>query len=415
MEQKTFLDDYNFYKPFARAIRNHFMVRDVKIPNEFILDATLLHYKRWSSIVFNPKAKSPWKRILQNYYDSEEYKVLNEKVSGDPLLAKYATICFLNKFVESLRDYSYGKITPENLTTNTLQTPKDGEILKAVSMELRKEAEKIMEDVEKIESINNIMQAGKGHGFTNEGIPVLNLDNPDEVRRALSNRILVSFIKIAKSYMDLAKSGDVSRVPTLYGGTPVSIKAMTRFGEIVKALPQELIDEEIFAMKTATRTLKVTENYGSLKDVVVYIDKSGSMDENFGEKEKVPKISFACASALALAKKLKTSGAKMTLKFFDVAVYEEVNDPRKIIEELLRVRAESGTRINGVLEDARNYKGRKVIIVTDGIDSVSEELCKKLKKEADVKVVFINTSNETMKKHFECFTVRKPEPILLKL
>ncbi|MEM0315852.1 MAG: hypothetical protein QXL61_07130 [Archaeoglobaceae archaeon] len=414
MKAKTFFEDYEYYRPFARAIRNHFALKDVKIPNEFVLDATILHYKRWSSIVFNPKARSPWKRVLQSYYDSDEYKVLNEKVSGDPLLAKYATICFLNRFVEALQDYRSEKITPENMNTDLPLTQKDGEVLKAIASELKREAKRIMEDIEGIEGLRSIVMRG-GTGFSNEGVPVLNLDDPEEVRRAISSRILVSFVKIAKSYMELAKGGDSSRVPTLHGGIPVGVKTMTRFAEIAKALPQEMIDEDIFTMKTATRTLRVTENYGSLKDTVVYIDKSGSMYESFGTEERVPKISFACASAIALAKKLRSSGAKMTLKFFDVDVYEEVNDYARIIQELLRVRAEGGTRINKVLEDAGKYANRKVIIVTDGIDSVDEELCKKLKKRCDVRVVFINTTNETMGKHFECFKIKKPEPIILKV
>ncbi|MEM5823018.1 MAG: hypothetical protein QXH34_08150 [Ignisphaera sp.] len=412
MSGNTFYEDYDFYRPIAKSIKEHIMLEGFKSPINFIIDAAILHYKDWTSIIFNPKSKSPWKRILQRYYNTDEYKRLNEKVNGDPLLAKYATI----RFLRSLTYLSDIHFYTRDLNKFSQESSEVNEKEKRIASGLAYEAMEILEEVETLKGLVEISSWSRGlfgKGYANEGVPILRLDDPEAIRLTVSKKIIVNFVKLCRQYRKLAESGSVARVPTLYGGIPVGIKTITRIGEIPKSIPQELVDEEIFEMKIATKTLRVFENYGSLNDAVVYIDKSGSMAESFGSG--VPKISFACASALALAKYLKDSGAKMTLKFFDLEVYEGITDLKKIIEVLSRVSADGGTRINSVLEDAMNYPDKRVIIISDGIDEVSEDLCRKLSNRAEVKVIFIETDNKLMRKYFDCHTITEPKPIILKI
>lgn len=409
----TFLENYELYKPISLSILKS---SKAVFPLQFVQDLVIMHMKPWSSLLFNPKAKTPWKKLLQKYYLSEEYKKLNEVIAGDPLLAKYAVISILTKISQREEVRAIVNQTLSHGPGQSAQASSDQKI-SAIAKEMRGESNKIVEDIETLKDLQQTMKSVRStHGYSNEGIPLLSfLEKPEEMRRVLSNKILVSFVRLYKSYKQMATSFASARIPTTFGGIPVGIKTIQKITEIPRTLPQEIIDEEIFSMKFATKTLKVTENYGALRDAVVYIDKSGSMDGNFGRKERVPKISFAAASALALAHQLRKNGAKMTLKFFDVYVHKEVSDYNKIIEELLKVKADSGTNITRVLEDAMNYPEKKVIVISDGIDSIDEEVCKKAKRKVDLKAILIETDNEVLRRYFDCFRIEEPSPIVLKI
>lgn len=128
----------------------------------------------------------------------------------------------------------------------------------------------------------------------------------------------------------------------------------------------------------------------------------------------MPKISFAAASALALASRLKRFGAKMTLKLFDVEVQDPITDFSQLIETLLKIRADSGTNITNVLEDALKYRNNRVIVVTDGIDEISEEAVKKTRSaNIDITCFFIKTGNDLLEKNFPCIKIEEAKPDIL--
>jgi len=419
------LEDYNnpTYKALGRSILSSFILENKKIPFIIAIDSSIIHYKPWTEIVFNPNLKSSWKQILEEYYQTDEFKILNEAVAGDALLSKYATIHFLNKLFSSCQNLSNNRsltIPSSSRDSNPIQVISaldnpnirpdiKNSAISSIVQELTQEAEEIMKDVEVIQS------------FSHVGVPVASmLEKPSEFREKARNKIIVNLVKFIKKLRSESPSLKQAKAPTLVGGRPLGVKKIQRWGELVRVLPTEFIDEDIFSYGVASRSVKVYEMYGSIQDYVVYLDKSGSMANSIAYRESslqisyVPKISFATASALALASKLKSLGAKLTLKLFDVEVHDPITDYKELIETLLKIRADSGTSITRVLEDALHYRDEKIIIITDGIDELDPDAVKKAKSSnLDVVCIFIQTDNELLRKNFPCIHLKEAKPEIL--
>jgi hypothetical protein len=419
------IEDYRnaVYRALTRAVLDHFLLENKKIPFIVGMDASIVHYKPWTQIVFNPRNKEGWKAILENYYNTETYKILNNAVAGDPLLSKYATINFLNALFkkakeetekEEVKKKKKGESDLETLSdaieTLTAKNPQKAErIVKEVVSSLEKEAQEILKDLEAIES------------FSHVGVPVAQLlEKPEEFREKARNHIIVNLVRFLRKLRKEAPSLKQTRSPTLVGGRPLGVKRIQRWSELTRMLPMEQLDEDLLAYKVASRTVRVSEQWGNISNYVVYLDKSGSMAENIlyhsapTQTEYVPKISFAAASALALAQALRNAGAKMTLKLFDTEVHDPVTDYVQLIDTLMRIRADSGTNITNVLEDAIKHRDERIIIITDGIDVVSEESVKKAKSaNLDVTFVFIKTDNDLLRKNFPCVYLKEAKPSIL--
>ncbi|MGC9069226.1 MAG: vWA domain-containing protein, partial [Thermoprotei archaeon] len=409
-------EDYSnpFYKAMASSVLENILLKNKKIPIIAVMDSAIIHYKPWTEIVFNPKINDGWKAILEQYYFSDEYKALNEVVAKDPLLSKYATIHFLNKlFEESQKIMNNINIKQVQPSPSSSRQQEDSQIqqmveyinrngnsakdvVKVVVRELRSEASKIMKDIE------------IANGFSHLGVPVAEfLENPDEFRRIAQNDIIVNLIKIYHRLMREAPSLKRTSSPTLTVGRPLGAKRLQRYEELARILPHEMLDDDIMTYKIATKNLLVRETYGSATNYTIYIDKSGSMEEPIKYRETpydiktVPKISFATASALALQQALKKIDAKMTLKFFDTEVHDPITNGKEIIKTLLTIKAGGGTNISNVLEDAVKHKDDKIVIITDGIDTISEESVKKAKSNnLDITIILIKTTNNILKKNF---------------
>jgi uncharacterized protein with von Willebrand factor type A (vWA) domain len=144
---------------------------------------------------------------------------------------------------------------------------------------------------------------------------------------------------------------------------------LTQLGDAGRAL---------LALKIAQRQLMTYQRSASLKPVI-FVDKSGSMAENFRPREKesvdnVPKISVAAGLALALYRKL---GADVYL--FDTEL-EHVN-PARVVDVLLRIEADGGTDIDPVLEEISKLGKTEYlyIIISDGITEASTEILEKFR------------------------------------
>jgi len=423
------VEDYRnpIYRALARSVLAGVTLRHRRMPFTAVMDASILHFKPWTQIVFNPRVKGGWKEVLEAYYESDEYRSLNESVAGDPMLSKYATIHFLNKLFERARyelsrlkekptakDYenSIGAVF-EKLDDPTIPGEIRSSVISSIVDFLRCEAEEIRKDLEAIES------------FSHLGIPVANLlENPDEFREKARNRIVVHLVKFLQRLKREAPSLKQAKAPTLIGGRPLGVKRLQRWSELSRVLPMELIDDDLLSYRVASRSLRVSESYGSIRNCVVYLDKSGSMAGSIPYRESpvkvspVPKISFAAASALALACKLKRLGAKMTLKVFDVEVHDPIKDFGKLLDILVRIKADSGTNITNVLEDAvQHHRDEKIVVVTDGIDEVEPEAVKRAKSaNLDLTCVFIKTDNRLLRENFPCIYLEEAKPdILLRL
>lgn len=418
------IEDYSnpVLRSLARSALSSFLLENKRIPFYVAFDASTIHFKHWVNIVFNPKAKTAWRKILEKYYETDEYKKLNEAVHGDEFLSKYATISFLNRLFKVAEKKSRElrlaskqcqscQLDPVEALDGTLASRPDiaTQMVTEIVNELREEAREVLADIEAIES------------FSHFDVPIARLlEKPDEFREVSRNRIVVHLVRFLNKLRREAPSLKHTRAPTLVGGRPLGVKRLQRWSELPRALPFEFLDDGLLTYKIASRTLRVSEQYGSIPNYVVYLDKSGSMAGNIkyytspASYEHVPKISFATASAIALAWALKKYGAKMILKLFDVDVHDPITDFSQLISVLARIRADSGTDITRVLEDALQYRDEKIIVITDGIDQVSEEAVKKAKSAGlDITFVFINTDNELLRKNFPHIHIREARPTIL--
>ncbi|MEM1830534.1 MAG: hypothetical protein QXJ97_03260 [Desulfurococcaceae archaeon] len=419
------IEDYNntTYRALARSVLSNFLLENKKLPFYVAMDSSIIHFKPWSQIVFNPSVKSAWKTVLERYYETDAYKKLNNAVAGDPMLSKYATIHFLNalfkKAKEQLKQLKQQELSkkeredPVSSLLNLIDTqvsPEAGRAVQAIVSALEEEAEEVLQDIEAIES------------FSHLGVPVAKLlEKPDEFREKARNRIIIYLVKFLQKLRREAPNLKQAKYPTLVGGRPLGVKKLQRWSELSSVIPMEYLDEDLLTYKVASRTVRVSERYGSISNYVVYLDKSGSMSESIIYRESptrveyVPKISFAAASALALSYKLKQVGAKMTLKLFDVEVHDPVSDFSQLIDVLLKIKADSGTNISNVLEDAvQHHRNEKIVVVTDGIDEVSEEAVKKAKSSnLDITFVFIKTDNALLRKNFRCIHLSEAKPSVL--
>ncbi|MEM1522818.1 MAG: hypothetical protein QXU69_07315 [Thermofilaceae archaeon] len=415
------VEDYGnaTYRSLARSVLSSPFLKNKRIPFYVAMDSTILHFKPWSCIVFNPHVKGGWKTILEKYYETDAYRKLNSAVAGDPLLAKYATVHFLNTlFSESKKQLNRLKQLSEEDKKDPVGSlmrlldqapPGAGRVVAAVVAALEKEAEEVLKDIEVAET------------FSHVGVPVAAfLEKPDEFREKARNRIVVHLVRFLRRLRREAPSLKQARMPTLVGGRPLGVKRLQRWSELSAVLPVELLDEDLLAYRIASRTVRVAERRGFIQDYVVYLDKSGSMASDIKYRfsptqvEDVPKISFAAASALALAYKLRQAGARMTLKLFDVEVHDPITDFAQLIDTLMRIKADSGTNISRVLEDALNHRDAKIIVVTDGIDQVSDESVRGAKSAGlDVTFIFIKTDNELLRRNFRCVHIEEAKPAIL--
>ncbi|MEM2050128.1 MAG: hypothetical protein QXZ11_03280 [Thermoproteota archaeon] len=417
------VEDYKntIYRSLARSVLSNFLLENKKLPLFVALDSSILHFKRWPTIVFNPNVKGGWKAILERYYETDSYKNLNNAVAGDAMLSKYATVHFLNalfkKSEEQLKQMPrLGEKDGQDPVGSLLQqldtqvSPQTNRVVQALASALAEEAEEIRRDIEAIES------------FSHVGVPVAQLlEKPEEFREKARNRIIVNLVRFLQKLRREAPSLKQAKAPTLVGGRPMGIKKIQRWSELSSILPLECLDEDLLTYKIASRTIRVSEKHGSIQNYVIYLDKSGSMSDDIKyhvsptQTEYVPKISFAAASALALAHQLRGVGAKMTLKLFDVEVHDPITDFNQLIDTLMKIEADSGTNISNVLEDAiKSHREEKVVIVTDGIDEVSPDAVKAAKSaNLDVACVFIKTDNELLRKNFKCVHLEEARPSIL--
>ncbi|MEM1690830.1 MAG: hypothetical protein QXF05_04625 [Thermofilaceae archaeon] len=425
MMRPALIEDYSnaTYRSLARSVLSSLLLKNRRIPFVVAMDSSIVHFKPWSSIVFNPHVKGGWKTILERYYETDAYRKLNSAVAGDPLLAKYATVHFLNAlFDESKEQLKRVKTLSEGdkkdpvasllqlLDQPGVATVAAGKVIAALVAALEKEAEEVLKDIEVAET------------FSHVGVPVASfLEKPDEFREKARNRIVVHLVRFLRRLRREAPSLRQARMPTLVGGRPLGVKRLQRWSELSAVLPVELLDEDLLAYRVASRTIRVAERRGFIQDYVVYLDKSGSMASDIKYRssptqvEDVPKISFAAASALALAYKLRQAGARMTLKLFDVEVHDPITDFSQLIDTLMRIKADSGTNISNVLEDAvKNHRDERIIVVTDGIDQVSEESVRRAKSAGlDVTFIFIKTDNELLRRNFRCVHIEEARPSIL--
>jgi hypothetical protein len=479
------IEDYDnpVYHTIAHGVRSSFQKEAEKLPFFVFLDSSIVHFKPWYQIAFDPKAKNGWGAILERYWRSESYRKLNDVVSGDPLLAKYATINFLEALFKGAADaqaqkgeieknypwinyqyedesrlYNFPKGFPEGylmrreiiiplvsmrnaektrekaiaFLTNLIdcQLP-DSEQPGLLSKLFGRSKQKPSSGVRPEESINSICKSLEwaaqltledivaAESFSRVGIPIAKLlEKPDEFRRKMRNTIVVQFVDLFHR-LSRESPGLGGTVPTPIGGRPLAVKRIQRWSELPKIVPFEWLDDDLLQYRIASRTVRVVENVGAVRDRVFYLDKSSSMGGEIVYRESpmqvkhVPKLSFAAALALAMAYNLRRLGAKAVVKLFDEKVHDPIVDLEEMIDVLLRIRWGKGTDINEVLYDALGYRGtdKRIVVITDGIDEVGEAYVKRAKSyNLDIIFVFVKTDNQLLRQNFPCIHLQEAQP-----
>jgi len=218
-----------------------------------------------------------------------------------------------------------------------------------------------------------------GHGFTHEALSVLAfLERPDGFRKRV--RILRAAADVMRRLLAEAPASLTHQQATSQFGGVSGVTRMTRELQLKDVLPEELatlgvgggLAELLFALKLLQKQVMVLERAATVKPVV-FLDKSGSMAEEFGGN--IPKISAAAGLALALYRRY---GGDIYL--FDTEV--ERVEPRSVVETLLTIGADGGTDISKVLREIAGIgrRDRVYLVVTDAIDEVDSEAIEEVRR-----------------------------------
>ncbi|MCY0868315.1 MAG: VWA domain-containing protein [Desulfurococcus sp.] len=224
----------------------------------------------------------------------------------------------------------------------------------------------------------------------------------------------LSFDEDLLEVIQLARDVDVRRIlEILRGLKPWDIKAVrkkSRFkrGEILgyeygrdfeRMVPSNLaLPDEIFYTRFAQKRLLLYEKAveEALGPLYVLLDKSGSMDGT--------KITWAKAVAISLYLKAVKSNREFYLRFFDSQPYILVKAGRsvnpseaiKLMSFVARVRGAGGTDISRAIitacTDIRSGKVNRrsdIVLITDGIDRVNENIIRYNLKKADSKLITV--------------------------
>jgi|GEM_PF-5047775 len=208
-----------------------------------------------------------------------------------------------------------------------------------------------------------------GRGFDKVGLSMLFLTRPSEARKRV--QLLRNTALMLRRFSALLQPG-------LQEAAPLGEYAGVRPGGLNdRILPTEAalahVASALFAVKAVSRSLYVYETRASVKHAV-FVDKSGSMAEIFDSD--IEKISTAAGFALTLYRRFPDT----QLYVFDTEV--EQLRPQEVVDVLLRVRADGGTNIDPVLEEASRLRGYKVLIISDGITEASRKVLSRFAAEA---------------------------------
>ena len=411
-KKHVFLNEYSSQalRSSTYDIMQSFEQKNIALDHSMALDSHLMNHKHWPSLVFNPSSKSSWQSVLRGYYESDEYKRMNEKVHSNPLLAKMATMNFLDSVIKSVNKNS-SQVQPQgnqggqqnnnnnvqNFFSQLNQMPQaqSQQVIQAIVASASSQASDTME-------MSDAMD-----GFSHMGIPLERYDF-DQVREILGNKIAINMMKIFRKMVSLPMGKNLT-APSPRRGIPIGTKVMRSFSEISDMLPGEYLDDDLMALKIATRTAQVRQRFSGIKNVVVYLDKSGSMGGSMPyEGEHIQRVAFAGGCSFALAKQLRGMGGQLTLRLFDTEVHKEITDYFEILKAACSISADGGTDITKVLEDALQYSDEQVILVSDGIDNVEEAAARKASG-IDMRCVLLQESNSILERYLKVQRVDKLE------
>jgi uncharacterized protein with von Willebrand factor type A (vWA) domain len=402
----------DYYIPFINSTQRLFRAFSGRFyPKTYQAhDSFLMHYKPYSlvyqSLKRSNKAAPLWRLIIERALKDPQFLDLNKITANSTELSILAAVRFLRTLLYRLdverlqqqyKDALNAMSQLQQQKTLTQQSALDS-LVKLVD-EVAKDAvntaiQAVQEYKESADSAEEAISAlGGGQGgtsFAKEALSVIRfLEDPDDFRKRVK---LLKYARVfySKFLATVPTSLVHEQIASMYGG----INGVTRMlseKQISDILPSELVlaqldaGRALLALKVAQRQLMVYQRGASLKPVV-FVDKSGSMAENFKPREKesvdfnVPKISVAAGLALALYRKLNAD-----VYLFDTEI-ERVNSS-KVVEVLLKIEADGGTDIDPVLEEVVKLGKQEYLylIISDGITEASEDVLQRFRESGLVK------------------------------
>jgi len=387
--------DWTFYVPYATELQR--MLRENRVWPHFyqLMDAFQMFYQPFQKAAqslkqFN-KVAPVWWWVIKSTIFSEKFMELNKFTNGSVDLALIAAYQFLRN-IFSVWDRNIDKVQEQlrsdlkdkpvgvcrGITDSTVNGTGLGDVITQAIEEAKNTVQEFnntrAEATEAIQSLGG----SPGSGYSLDALSVLSfLDNPDEFRRRV-NILKWSSIMLKHFTNALPKSFEREVITSQWGG----VSGVTLGGRIGDALPSELAiashqdpgiaqaGRALLAQKLVTKSLQVLARATAVEPVV-FIDKSGSMAEGirFGS-ESVPKISVASGLALALYRKFHSP-----VYLFDTELSKA--SPSDVVRMLLTIRADGGTNITPVLEEAmRLGQDKYFIILSDGITEAEEHVLK---------------------------------------
>ena len=357
-------------------------------------DSYMMYFKNAEDVAAALKEKNKlapaWRAFVESVIRSPNYATLNQLTRGSVELSAAAAarmfmkLGFTKRKIEELneamRQLAEGRV-PQEMETAATSAGGPQRLLAALERQVMSYGKAVAEELgEVIEELKLYMAARKeaevavavlsgGRGYSLEGLSVWSfLRDPDGFRRKV--KLLEDAAKMFRRFMSIF-SEPAEQAASLWGGIS-GVTLMTRYEQIIDATPYELAiaDEspELFAVKVATKQMVVRERGTKLK-LVIYVDKSGSMAGKM--KNGIPKISAAAGLALALYRKFSAE-----VHLFDTEI--DKVDAKDVVETLLKIKADGGTDISQVMEEALRHAPNSMhIIISDGITDAPEELVDK--------------------------------------
>jgi len=360
------------------------------------LHANFKHYQRhdvfnlfYSQVSFNNK-NTAWASLLKNITKQLEFIKVKKYTEGDEELSALMTARIMVKILQEMEKRQQGQQKQDQQG----QDQQDQQIVNAVKNELLQNYQQIQEyreDREEMQQLMMMLSGSGGNGFSNDALSLLKyMQSPDDLRQRIKmlkdtftwlrnfNTELPASFKKSQLASD---QGEVNRIEKLMKETQIPRMISSEYSYLALAARNNSLAKLLFAMRYVNKELLVYRGSASPK-AYLYIDKSGSMSENL---EGVPKISLAAGLGLAMLRKFDDSKIFM----FDTEI-TEVNK-NKIVQTLLTISADGGTNITEVLQRIKEIDDRKTIhiVISDGVDEVSEDVINSIPAELRKRIVFI--------------------------
>jgi len=398
----------DYYLPFIVSTQRTFFNMSNYFHIKFYQahDAFLMHYKPYSTVFQSLKKQNKvaplWRLIVERALKNQKFLDLNKITAGSSELSIIASVGFLlNLFrrvnVEGLQQ-RYSDVLQPPQSPQAQQQPQQSpsqqrlaELVKTVDGAVDDATENALnlvteyrEAKESAEEAISLLGGGQGGtSFDKEALSVIRfLSTPDWFRER------VKILRYARQFYTrfltaVPTSLTHQQITSTYGGVN-GVTRMFSEKQISDILPSELAlaqlgdaGKALLALKVVQKQLMVFQRSASVKPVI-FVDKSGSMAGSLTNRrgeEIAPKISIASGLALALQRKLNAD-----IYLFDTEI-EKVN-PTRIVDVLLKIRADGGTDIDPVLEEIMRIGKNDYIyiIISDGITEASKEVLKKFEE-----------------------------------